>query len=52
MYGVNLNILWVHFQVYAMLKSWKNREGSRAHSSILAQALRECRMDDAAALLT
>ncbi|XP_048758064.1 uncharacterized protein LOC125668249 [Ostrea edulis] len=39
-------------QVYAMLKSWKNREGSRAHSSILAQALRECRMDDAAALLT
>nr|XP_022313103.1 uncharacterized protein LOC111118094 isoform X3 [Crassostrea virginica] len=38
-------------QVYAMLKSWRNREGSAAQSTVLAQALRECRMDDAAALL-
>lgn len=40
-----------HFQVYAMLKRWKSREGSLAQSTVLAQALRECRMDDAAAML-
>lgn len=39
-------------QVYTMLKRWKSREGSLAQSSVLAQALRECRMDDAAALLS
>lgn len=39
-------------QVYTMLKRWKSREGSLAKSSVLAQALRECRMDDAAALLS
>lgn len=39
-------------QVYNMLKRWKSREGSLAKSSVLAQALRECRMDDAAALLS
>lgn len=38
-------------KVYAMFKSWKNREGSQATSSVLAQALRDCRMNDAAALL-
>ena len=41
----------IFFQVYAMLKSWRNREGNAAQSTVLAQALRECRMDDAAALL-
>lgn len=38
-------------QVYAMLRSWRAQEGSLAQASALARALRDCRMDDAVAVL-
>lgn len=40
-----------NLQVYAMLRSWRAQEGSLAQASVLARALRDCRMDDAVAVL-
>lgn len=34
-----------------MLRSWRAQEGSLAQASVLARALRDCRMDDAVAVL-
>lgn len=40
-----------NLQVYAMLRSWRSQEGSLAQASVLARALRDCRMEDAVAVL-
>jgi hypothetical protein len=43
--------LFFIFQVFYMLKSWRDREGANAHSIILEKALRSSNMNDIAMLL-
>ncbi len=34
------------FQIFTMLKAWRDREGAQAYSEILEAALRESKMND------
>lgn len=40
------------FQVYQMLKQWRERDGEEAYAEVLEQALLDCGMTDAAIVMT